>query len=198
MYLGVHTCTPEKGFALALAGQFANTYLIPRMRETTIGEFLNLQQEIIKKAIGTKKFIYEAHLPWLESHPPNTDEAINPDLMIQRDDGFYDIYELKLPLLDKKSLTKGVRKRRRFIDNVNEGVAQLANYSEYFTFEKNRELALTKYDIKVNNPNLVLVIGNYENANKDEIEEASRPQLQNISIVDYDSLLQMFLLAYTP
>jgi hypothetical protein len=192
---GVHVCTPEKGFGLALAGQFANTYLTFRLRETTIGMFLDIHKDIIQKAIGTKKFISAPYLPWLESDPANTDEAINPDLMIERDDGFYDVYELKTALLEKQSITKGERKRRRFIDNVNEGIAQLANYNEYFRFERNREYALNKYGIKVNNPNLVLVVGNYDNANKDEIEEASRHQLQNISIVDYDSLLQMFLLS---
>ncbi len=88
-----------------------------------------------------------------------------------------------------------MRKRRRFVDYVQEGIAQLANYAEYFTFEKNREHAFEKYGIKVNDPNLVLVVGHFDNANKAEIEEASRQVKGNISIMDYDSFLQLFLLS---
>jgi hypothetical protein len=114
--------------------------------------------------------------------------------MIERNDGFYDIYDLKTALLNKTSITKGERSRRRFIDYVEEGVAQLANYSEYFDYSKNCQFASEKYGIKVKNPNLVLVVGNFENANKTEIQEASR-RLKNLTIIDYDSFLQLFLLS---
>jgi hypothetical protein len=132
-------------------------------------------------------------MPWVEKVEQNKDEAaINPDLMIERDDGYYDIYDLKTAALDKFSLTKGTRARRRFIDYVNEGIAQLANYEEYFTFPANREVAWQKYRIKVEDPNLVLVVGNFDNVNRVEIDEASRGY-RNITIIDYDSLMQLFL-----
>jgi hypothetical protein len=190
---GLHACDPEKGHNLTIASQFASAYLFYGLRETTIGNFLNQHPEIIQKAISTQKFIYEPYLKWIEKSPENKDETINPDLMIEREDGFYDIYDLKTALLDKKSLTKGERSRRRFIDYIEEGVAQLANYEEYFIYAKNCEYALNKYGIKVDKPNLVLVVGNFDNVNKTEIEEASR-RLKNITIIDYDSFLQLFLL----
>jgi hypothetical protein len=189
---GLHICAPEAGRVLTIAAQFASTYLFYGLRETTIGDFLNQHHEIIQKAVGGKKVIYEPYLKWLEKTPQNTDEAINPDLMIEREDGFYDIYDLKTALLNKTSITKGGRSRRRFIDYVEDGIAQLANYEEYFTFSKNCEYAFSKYGIKVNQPNLILVVGNFDNANKTEIEEASR-RLKNITIIDYDSFLQLFL-----
>jgi hypothetical protein len=131
-------------------------------------------------------------LLWIEKLHQNKDEAINPDLLIEREDGYFDIYDLKTAALDKTSITKGNRARRRFIDYVNEGIAQLANYEEYFTFPKNQELAWQKYQVKVRNPQLVLVVGNFENVNKEEIEEASRA-IRNITIIDYDTLMQLFL-----
>jgi len=167
---GVHTCNAENGHILTVASQFASTYLFYGLRETTIGDFLNQHPEIIQKAIGTQKFIYELYLKWTEQSPENTDKAINPDLMIEHEDGFYDIYDLKTALLDKKSLTKGVRSRRRFIDYVQDGVAQLANNEEYFTYNKNREYTLNKYGIKIEKPDLALVVGNFDNVNKTEIE----------------------------
>lgn len=192
---GVHTCYQGKEHDFVVAGQFANTFLFNKLRETTIGEFIKLHPKIIQRAIGVRKFVYEPELPWLEANFANTDKSINPDLMIEREDGHYDIYDLKTAALEKENITKGQRRRRRFIDYVEEGVAQLANYAEYFTFSKNCEYALKKYGIKVRNPNLILVVGNYDNVNKTEVEEACRRLSSNINIVDYDSLLQMFLLS---
>lgn len=190
--LGLHTYDPLNERDLILASQFASTYLFYGLKETTIGEFLDKHHEIIQRAVGGRKVIYEPYLKWKEKLPENTDTAINPDLMIEREDGFYDIYDLKTALLNKNSLTKGERRRRRFIDYVEEGIAQLANYKEYFTYPNNSEYALNKYGIKVNQPNVVLVVGNFDNANKTEIEEASR-RLKDISIIDYDTFLQLFL-----
>lgn len=193
---GIHICSPDAGRALTMAAQFASTYLFYGLRETTIGEFLNQHQEIIQKAVGGKKVIYEPHLSWIEKTPDNPDDAINPDLMIEREDGFYDIYDLKTALLNKARVTKSTRNTRQFIDYVGNGIAQLANYEEYFEYSKNCEHAFNKYGIKVNKPNLILVVGNFDNVNKTEIEQASRPLKDHISIIDYDSFLQLFLSTY--
>lgn len=190
---GVHSVNSIKAEDFAVASQFTNTYLMTGLRETTIGEFLKLHPEIIERGLKTQKFIYEPYLPWIEKTPENSDSAINPDLMIERADGFYDIYDLKTALLDR-NLTRGERKRRRFVDYVQEGIAQLANYAEYFTFSQNCDYAFRKYGIKVEQPNLVLVVGHFDNANITEIEEARR-QLKDINIIDYDSFLQLFLLS---
>ena len=57
---------------------------------------------------------------------------------------------------------------------VENGIAQLANYEEYFNFEKNREFGLAKYSIKISDPKLILIVGSYENASREELDEASR------------------------
>lgn len=94
---------------------------------------------------------------------------------------------------NKQRITKGRHSRRRFIDCVEEGLAQLANYEEYFKFRRNVEWALSKYKVKINNPNLILVVGSYENASKDEINEATRRLKPNYQIIDYDTLNSLFL-----
>lgn len=99
---GYHICEPNSERSLTIASQFASTYLFYGLRETTIGEFLNQHHEIIQKAVGGRNIIYEPYLEWIEKSPEYTGEAIkpiNPDLMIEREDGFYDIYELKTALL---------------------------------------------------------------------------------------------------
>lgn len=189
---GVHTTHGKNEEKLIVAGQLQSMYLLPGLHETTIGEFLHLHPEIIRLAFKTEHFEYEPYLPWIEHDGTCEDIAINPDLLIKRSDGFYDIYDLKTAALTRKNVTKGGRKRRRFIDYIEEGVAQLVNYKEYFTYNSNQEYAYEKYKINVNNPSLVLVAGNWENSNPDEIQQARR-RYPDIEIIDYDTFCHLFL-----
>ena len=188
----VHTIQGGSEERLIVAGQLQSMYLLPGLHETTIGEFLKLHPDIIKKAFKTEHFEYEPYLKWLEHDGTCDDVAINPDLLIKRADGCYDIYDLKTAALAKKNVTKGGRKRRRFIDYVEEGVAQLANYEEYFTYSKNAVHAMEKYGIKVENPKLVLVVGSWENSSPDEVSQARR-RYSNIEIIDYDTFCHLFI-----
>jgi hypothetical protein len=141
---GVHTVPPDKEKDYIVAGQFQNMYLAPKLRETTIGDFLNTHPSILLRGFSAHRYVYEPHLSWIESAASHTESAINPDLIVERKDGGYDIYDLKTAALDRASLTKGPRSRRRFIDYVEEGIAQLANYREYFAFEKNRGICASQ------------------------------------------------------
>ena len=189
---GVHTVKGKSEEQLIVAGQLQSMYLLPGIHETTIGEFLKLHPEIIKEAFKTEHFEYEPYLKWLEHDGTCDDTAINPDLLIKRSDGYYDIYDLKTAALAKKNITKGGRKRRRFIDYVEEGVAQLANYEEYFTYQKNSDFAKKKYGIEVKNPKLVLVVGSWENSSPEEVVQARR-RYAGIEIIDYDTFCQLFI-----
>jgi len=46
-------------------------------------------------------------------------------------------------------------------------------------------------------PGLVLVVGNWDNTKLQEVEEARLP-LENVSIIDFDTLVQSFLRADSP
>src|SRR5207248_10770483 len=91
-----------------------------------------------------------------------------------------------------KSITKGTHKRRRFIDYVNEGIAQLNNYRDYFSYEMNRNHAFSKYKIKVQEPKLYLIVGSYDNVNDAEVREACRSHRDDLAIIDYDTLNSLF------
>jgi predicted P-loop ATPase len=71
-------------------------------------------------------------------------------------------------------------------------VSQLANYREYFRYEQNANYAKEKYGIEVKDPNLVLVVGSYENSHPDQIIQACR-KYDNVSVIDYDTLCQIYL-----
>ena len=189
---GIHTVHSVKEESLIIAGHLQSLYLFPGLRETTIGAFINSHPEVIKEAFKTSHFVYEPHLKWIEHDGAVEDKAINPDLLVRRPDGFYDIYDLKTALLEKRSIVKGKRKRRRFIDYVEEGAAQLANYREYFQYAKNRQHAKDKYGIEVENPKLVLITGNWDNADMREVDEACR-RFNEISILDFDTFVHLFI-----
>lgn len=189
---GVHSVAGEDKKRQLIAGHFQNLYLLNGLRETTLGEFFRLHPDIVYRSFNTDSFHYEPHLRWVEHDGSCEDDAINPDLLVRRADGFYDIFDLKTGLIDKRNVTKGGRKRRRFIDYVEEGVAQLVNYREYFTFPKNALLAKEKYGIEIRSPNLVLVVGNWDNSFINEVQQACR-RYPDIRIIDYDSLCHMFL-----
>ncbi|MBX8536257.1 DUF4263 domain-containing protein [Pseudomonas cichorii] len=189
---------PKDQFSLALAAQFKSMYLTPKLRETTIGEFLRLHPEIIKKALDCEEFLYEPSLPWLEGDETCEDKYINPDLLIKKKDGSWHIYDLKTALLDKQDLTTGERKRRGLISCVENGLSQLANYHEYFENPKNSAYAEEKFGIKIQNPRMVLIIGSWENVDTSKITQAMRKHKETIEIIDYDSFIHNFLFSLKP
>lgn len=189
----VRTVPAGAAEATVVAGQFANLYLTRGLHETTIGAFVEDHREIILSALGGQDLISEPYLPWQEGGDPD-EKAINPDLLVKRIDGYWDVYDLKLPLLENRSITRGLRRRRRFVGSVYEGISQLAHYREYFGYPENRDLARQKYGVEVQDLNCGLIVGNKENVNSREVSEALRA-MAPISVVDYDSLLQMYLLA---
>lgn len=189
---GIMTVPMGHGEHLLAGAAFASLYLLDRMRETTLGEFLHRHEDIILTALGADNMIYEPSLEWQEGNLDPEDTAINPDMLIRRPDGFYDICELKLPLLTQLSITRERRRRRRFTDSVMDGLAQLAHYEDYFSYPRNADYASEKYGVRVHNPRKILIIGNDENVNLTHIEEASR-MLKEYDIIDYDTLLQLFL-----
>ena len=187
---GVITCS-EKSTNLVLMSQFQSLFLSSGVHETTIGSFVESHPEIIKGLFGTDEFRYEPSLDWIEHDGSVQDSSINPDLMVSRTDGYFDIVDLKLARTDRAKLTKGPRKRRRFVDYVYEGLSQLANYEFYFSFEKNRSFAYRKHGISVRQPRLFLVVGSNENIQSDEVNEALRAHGNSrFTIIDYDTLAQ--------
>lgn len=190
--VAVHTVR-ENEERVVVGGQLQSMVLFPGLHETTIGKFLELHPNVVREAFKSSSVLYETSLTWEEHDGSCDDVAIRPDLLVQRDDGFYDIYDLKTALMDRPRITKAARKRRRFIDYVEEGIAQLANYREYFSYPKNAALAMEKYGVKVSDPKLVLVVGSWENVDPTEVEQACRKYGGLIKVVDYDTVCQMFI-----
>ena len=175
------------------ASQFANIFLMNKLHETSLGTFIDQHREILLSALEAKSLISEPHLPWTVPSPDPTETAINPDLFIQRADGFWDVYDLKLALLNKKDLTTGKRNRRRFVATIEDGIAQLAHYRDFLSIPEHSAFAREKYKVEFRDPRYVLVVGNYENTDIGRVAEAMR-RFPDLELIDYDSLLQLYLL----
>ena len=100
--------------------------------------------------------------------------------------------EVKLPLLRRTSLTTGGHRRRRFITAVADGIAQLANYKEYFSFEVHNNLLHDRYSVLIDEPRSILLIGSSENYDEAEVVQAQR-MLQPFELIDYDTVRALFL-----
>jgi len=179
---------------MQLHSHLVNLFLSPQVRETTINKFLEENPEVLIRAVGAKKALHEKSLDWIEPFMPEGERSIQPDILVQNSEGFYDIYELKTALLLKKNITKGKRKRRRFIDIVEEGLSQLANYDDYFKSVPNLEYAKVKYGIDVKEPKLCLIVGSMENYSDEKVAQALRKS-PHMSVMDFDSLANAFLMA---
>lgn len=190
---GVFTCRNDDKEIFA-ATQFRSLIMRSGVHETSIGEFLRKHPDIVYRTFSTDHFEPEPILPWKGHNGMVNDYAIKPDLMFRRADGYYDIVDLKLALIDFSSLTKGKRRRRGFVNYVADGIQQLANYREYFAFEENSTYAQSKFGIIVNKPNLYLIVGSAETANQIEISEAMRQYHgTGIHVLDFDTLIASFL-----
>ncbi|UOR10637.1 Shedu anti-phage system protein SduA domain-containing protein [Halobacillus amylolyticus] len=190
---GVRYKQGEKLEKELISSQFINTFLVPGLRETTIGDFLNENPSFLKTALTCEGFLYEKEFEWKKGNPDPSEKFINPDFMVKRSDGFYDICDLKTPKLDKEKLTTRTHKRRGFVTYIDEGTSQLANYKEYFEFDLNKEYAQQIYDVRVKEPSLYLIVGNYENLDAEELREASRKLSKDFKIIDFDTLNSLFL-----
>lgn len=175
---------------IADVAHFASVYLRP-MREPQIGAYLRDHPDFIRRAFSVDEVLYEQSLEWQPGTPSDGDSSIRPDLLLRRSDGCFDIADFKLPLLGKQ-VTKGPRKRRRFVDSVAEGAAQLAHYEEYFKYLANAEYASAQFGIRIRDPKCTLIVGSDENISTREVDEALRTQ-RNLAIIDYDTLARLYL-----
>jgi hypothetical protein len=90
-----------------------------------------------------------------------------PDFLLERvNDGYCDILDIKLP--DKKVVI-GIEDRKRFSSNIDEALAQVSEYREYFNESKNRKSIEKKYNIKILKPNVLVLIGDSTNIDAEEL-----------------------------
>lgn len=187
----VHTTGTQERKTI-VSGQLQSLYLFPGLRETTIGDFIDEHREIVKEAFDAESVQYEKRLEWVDKNTKSDREYIRPDILVERRDGYYDIIDLKTAFLEKKSITTGESRNRKFLSRVEKGASQLAQYEYYFKSDKNSKFAKEEHGIEIDSPRKILIVGSYDNASKSEVREATR-RYNSIEIIDYDTLVSLFL-----
>jgi len=74
---------------------------------------------------------------------------------------------------------------------VSDLIGQLDTYKRYFEQEKNKEWALKKYGVKIKNPRLIGIVGNYDNFLQDEVDLVLRQYKDDIVIISYSDLINL-------
>lgn len=172
---------------------FANELLSlsnQNIKETVIDSFIQKHSDFFVKSLGYKNALSQKILKWIERN--NNDPVTSiPDYLMEREDGFYDILDLKTGAIKYKSITKSKKNfnskksRIRFVEYVNELISQLNDYKRYFSFEKNRDYAYNNFGVKVKDIKLIGIIGNYNNFDREEVDISLQIYKDDISILSY-------------
>lgn len=181
------------------AANFASLSSVDKIGETTITKFLEYNEQILLTALDGVSLIPQPYLVWQEGNQDTSEIAIQPDFMVVDREGEGHVCEVKLPLLERTSLTTGGHRRRRFVNAVTEGIAQLANYREFLSYDRHCRAIYDAYGITIKEPRVILLVGSADNYDPEEVRQAQR-MLQPFELIDYDSLRALYLLksGYVP
>jgi hypothetical protein len=162
-----------------------------KVKEVVIDNFIQEHADYFAKALGYKKALSQKRLKWIEKSEKDPDESI-PDFLMEREDGYYDILDIKKGAIKYNSITqskksgKNGRIRVRFIDYASELVAQLKDYERYFLSKDNSEHAYKEHGIKIKNLKLIGIIGNYNNFNRSDVDLSL--DKENVIFVSYNEI----------
>ena len=191
---GVLLLPSERAEQFLVAAQFTSLFLSSFVHETKLGTFMGSHPDFVRRALHVDEFIRERTFVW--QPPKNAEPAIRPDLLGRRIDGTFDIYDLKTGLLSKRKVTKKRRSRRMLVSELEDGLAQLAHYDEYFSAPENQQYLTEVHGIQLVKPRLTLIGGNQFNTSATEVREALRRFNginEQYSIVSYDALVLSYM-----
>ncbi len=160
------------------------------INERVIDRFIQKHLNHFTKSLRYEKGLSQVDLKILEGDFGNK-KSLKPDYLMLRSDGFYDIIDIKTSALKKNSITIGDTSRIRFNFYVSELISQLVNYERYFKSEKNRNWALENYNIKISNPKLIGIVGNYQNFDRYNVDLALEQYKDNIILLSYFDLVNL-------
>lgn len=157
-------------------------------KEAIIDKFIQEHADYFAIALGYKSALSQKELKWIKKAGNDPDVSI-PDFLMEREDGYFDILDIKTGATKYKSITKSKKSgkngkvRMRFIDYASELIAQLKDYERYFSYEENINYAHETYGIKIKDLKLIGVIGNYNNFDRGEVD--SSLDKENVLVFSY-------------
>jgi len=160
------------------------------VNERIIDRFIQAHSKHFSNALGYKKALSKVELKWMDGDSTDP-KSSSPDYLMQRKDGYFDILDLKTSMLKYNSLTRGGKSRCRFNAYVSELIAQLIGYERYFKRDKNSKWVYDTHGIKIQNPRLIGIVGNYDNFIREDVDLALEQYKDNITILSYADLTNL-------
>jgi hypothetical protein len=152
--------------------------------EPEITRFLSAPENhfILGMRFGAKEIHAEEICEWQsETKPP-----IKPDFFVVQPNGFADIVEFKLPIVDP--VIVGRENRESVSSQINTYVSQTRTYRNYFEDPNNRKWFESKHDYKIYRPRRYLVIGRRWQFDSDTWRQIVS-DYNDLEIVTYDDLV---------
>jgi hypothetical protein len=163
--------------------QFQTLISEPALKERDVQSFFEKNPEFL--SFGTT---YRRLFPQLFLE--KNGKSLRPDFFLERvTDGYCDILDLKLP---GKRILSGTVERRTFAADVNEAIAQVHTYKEYFDDPKKREEVRTKYGLLVYKPNIMVLIGASKNIETEDLIKITE-RYRFCRIITYDDILKQII-----
>ena len=131
---------------------------------------------------------YKNMFPHIELITDNKDSYI-PDFILEREDGLYEVCDIKLP---NEKIIKYKKNRDEFYAKIGTDFAgQLRNYSNYFDDSKNRKYILEKYGLNINKaPQKILIVGRNKNIDRFLLHEILTSRGHEFALITYDDILE--------
>jgi len=120
-----------------------------------------------------------------------------PDFVVQRKDGLFEIFEIKTPC-SKKMLIDSNKYRERFTAEIISYISQVCTYADYFIYPGNRQAILEKFNLSIQEiVDVKIIIGRAEVADTEKIHKLCRKQTNKIDIITYDDILKILIDEYS-
>ncbi|MEA5105652.1 Shedu anti-phage system protein SduA domain-containing protein [Pantoea sp. S18] len=138
---------------------------------------------ILSMKFGAISIHSELTCEWQSENRPD----IRPDFFVVQPNGFADIVEFKLPIIDK-TFVVGKDNRETFSSWLNSYISQTRVYSTYFDDPNNRKWFEDKYGFKVFKPRRWIVVGRRYDFDSDVWREIMS-DYQSLEILTFDDLI---------
>lgn len=159
-----------------------------KVDETAIDKFIQLISDDFAKSLGYKSAKSNIRLEIQGSISTDTEKKfLTPDFLMEKDNGYYDILDLKLGLLSA-DFAFGDWTNSYFSSYATKLLGQLNGYKKYFSDPENKKWAFEKHAIKVQNPKLIGIAGNHNNFDRKIVDAALEGNISDFNLISYNEL----------
>ncbi len=159
-----------------------------KVDETAIDKFIQLISDQFANSLGYKSAKSNIRLEIQDSTSKSTEKKyLMPDFMMEKEDGFYDILDLKLGLLNS-NFAYGDWTNTHFSSYATKLIGQLNGYKRYFSDPENSKWAFENHSISIKDPKLIGIAGNHNNFDRKIVDKALEGNTKEFHLISYNEL----------